>query len=666
MSDLNGIPQELLDLFFEESFDGIDRLENGLLRVSSGAASRENIDDIFRAAHSIKGGAGSFGFSSVTELAHYLESLLDQLRSGKREISSELTQLLLEAVDGLRETIQRLRDGQEVDAAKNSALRQKLQLFHGREESSPVAKVEAPKSWRIKFAPHPTLLQQGNDPARLLRELERLGKMTVEVDASRLPTFSALVPEECHLAFHVLLEGEVSRAQIDEVFAWVEGECDLEIAAVEPAREAAAEQPVAVAASTPAFESQDPAMSSIRVGIEKVDLLMNMVGELVITQSMLGEVEDDRPLAPERLARLREGLTLLARNTRAIQESVMRLRSMPVSTVFNRLPRVVHDISAKLGKQVELKLSGQNTEIDKTVLENLGDPLVHLLRNSLDHGIEAPEARVAAGKPATGTICLSAFHRGSDIVVEIKDDGRGIDREKVLKKAIANGIVAEGVSLTDDEILDLIFAPGLSTAEKVTDVSGRGVGMDVVRRNVRALGGEISVESQQRQGTRIVLRLPLTLAIIDGQLIRVGPHPYVVPLLSIVESVQIDPGNLKHLVGQADVYRLRNKLIPVVALASLLGIEDDGGGRVEDKLLVVVEADGTRLGLLVDELSAQQQVVVKSLEANYGRVPGLAGATILGDGNVAFILDVAGLSRLVRDAAGTKKGNEQHEQHFRV
>jgi two-component system chemotaxis sensor kinase CheA len=375
-------------------------------------------------------------------------------------------------------------------------------------------------------------------------------------------------------------------------------------------------------------------------------MLMNMVGELVITQSILGELEGDGPIDVKRLASLRDGLALLARNTRALQESVMSLRSMPISTVLARLPRLVHDLSRQLGKQVELKLSGQSTEVDKTVLEKLGDPLTHLVRNSLDHGIEKPEIRRARGKPETGVLSIRAFHRGSDIVVELEDDGGGLDPGRILSRARTVGLVGPDETPTDDAIRELIFAPGFSTAETVSDVSGRGVGMDVVRRNIKAIGGHIQLSSVHGQGTRITLRLPLTLAIIDGQLVGVNGYSYVVPLLSILESVEIDLTRVNWFEGRHPLYRLRDGLVPIVSLAQLLGIAK--APRTVTGLLVVIEADGERLGLLVDELLAQQQVVVKSLETNYEHVEGLAGATILGDGSIALILDVTGVARLAR------------------
>jgi two-component system chemotaxis sensor kinase CheA len=350
---------------------------------------------------------------------------------------------------------------------------------------------------------------------------------------------------------------------------------------------------------------------------------------------------------------LREGLGLLARNTRSLQESVMRLRSVPISVVFSRFPRLVHDLGRQLGKQVELKVNGQTTEIDKTVVEKLGDPLVHLVRNSLDHGLETPAARRAAGKPEVGVIEISAYHRGGDVVVEVRDDGRGINRERVIERARQLGLLGENEAPPEDAVRDYLFAPGFSTATAVTDVSGRGVGMDVVRRNIRALGGDVFIETTVGKGTCISMHLPLTLAIIDGQLIRVGNHTYVVPLLSIIESVQVEPKRVNKFQGKRELYRLRDRLIPMIELGQVLGMHS--WQRSEEQLMMIVEAENAPVGLLVDELLAQQQVVVKSLETNYDRVAGLSGATILGDGSVAFILDTAAIGRLVRGlpVAGT-------------
>ena len=667
---LRDLKRQLLGTFFEESADGIEQLEAGLLELERGFDAGV-VDSVFRAVHSIKGGAATFGFTAVTDLAHEMETLLDRVRAGTLLPGAELTALLLEGIDALRGILSGLRQEREVDATAHAPLRLRLQQASGvvapaaspasGVATRPASTAPAARGWQIRFRPHPHLLESGNDPWRLVRELEGLGRVTVEADLSGLPSVAELVPSTCYLAWRITLEGATPRAAIEEVFSWVAEDCDLAIEPLEPVPERVvasanpaggppAVAPPAARESRSAGEG-DGAIASIRVGIDKVDDLMNMVGELVITQSMLGALDDGGPLDEHRVARVREGLAQLARNSRALQESVMRLRSVPVSVVFNRFPRLVHDLSRQLGKRVELVISGQATELDKTVLEKLGDPLVHLVRNSLDHAFETPEERAAAGKSPVARLSLSAYHRGADIMVEVEDDGRGLDADKILRKAREKGIVAPDATPSLSEIAGLIFAPGFSTAEAVTDLSGRGVGMDVVRRNVRSLGGDIAVDTVRGRGTKVSLRLPLTLAIIDGQLVRAGEHTYVVPLLSIVESVQVDGAMLKRIAGGGTVYRLRDQLVPALDLAALLG----HAGAVEPldgRLLVMVEADGRRLGLIVDELQAQQQVVIKSLEANFGRVEGLSGATILSDGNVAFILDVAGLSRLSRQRGG--------------
>ncbi len=663
MSDLGTLQLQLMGTFFEESFEGLDHLETGLLKLEEGFDAG-TVNDIFRAAHSIKGAAGTFGFGAITEFAHDMETLLDAVRGGAMAPSAELTAMLLESVDILRRVLTAHRDGSDPAAHDVGPLRRRLQAAvkggaGGPKAPAPPAVIHAPTAekaggWNIDFRPHRVLLESGNEPWRLVRELEQMGTLAITSDLTGLPPLADLVPACCYLSWRYRLEGAVTRAQIEDVFAWVIDDCDLVIAplgeqpavaAPTAANEApAARAPVAQAARK---DEPDSPLASLRVGIDKIDFLMNMVGELVITQSMLGELDDDGPIDERRLGRIRDGLSQLARNSRALQESVMRLRSMPISVVFNRFPRLVHDLSKQLGKQVELAVTGQGTELDKTILEKLGDPIVHLVRNSLDHGLEPPEERLAAGKSAGGTLFLAAFHRGGDIVIEVRDDGRGLDLDRILAKARERGLVTAEQALTESEITNLIFAPGFSTAAAVTDVSGRGVGMDVVRRNVKSLGGNISVHSTPGRGTTISLRLPLTLAIIDGQLIRVAERPYVVPLLSIVESVQIERTLVKRLAGQWDVYRLRDQLIPIVDLGLLLGVTE-GQDAADASLLMVVEGDGQRLGLLVDHLDGQQQVVVKSLEANFGRVPGLAGATILGDGSVAFILDVQGLSKLAK------------------
>jgi two-component system chemotaxis sensor kinase CheA len=389
---------------------------------------------------------------------------------------------------------------------------------------------------------------------------------------------------------------------------------------------------------------------SIRVATEKVDNIINLVGELLITQSMLSSFADG--IDPNDLDRLRQGLSQLARNTRELQESVMQIRMLPISFAFNRFPRIVHDLSRKLAKKVELKLSGEGTELDKTVLEKITDPLVHLVRNALDHGLEIPERRIAAGKHETGTLELAAFHEGGNIIIEVRDDGAGLNKAKILQKARERALVAPDQELTDEQIDNLIFMPGFSTAEQISDVSGRGVGMDVVRRNINDLGGYVQISSKEGLGSTIRIRLPLTLAILDGQLVRVGKEIYVISLLAIVETIQVARERVNTLVGRTEVFRLRDEYLPVVKLCDQFGVEPDSRSA-EDGLLVVLEADGKRVGVLVDDLLAQQQVVIKSLESNFKSVAGIAGATILGDGTVALIIDAPGLiSSAVKQGVG--------------
>jgi two-component system chemotaxis sensor kinase CheA len=374
-----------------------------------------------------------------------------------------------------------------------------------------------------------------------------------------------------------------------------------------------------------------------------------MVGELVITQAMLTQLSEGE-FSPTKLASIQEGMAQLAHNTRDLQESVMRIRMLPISFVFSRFPRLVRDTSKKLGKEIELKLLGEQTELDKTVMEKISDPMVHLVRNSMDHGLETPEDRIAAGKSAKGILTLNAYHQGGNVVVEITDDGKGLNTNKIKQKAIENGLIKESDDLSEQEINELIFEPGFSTADQVSDLSGRGVGMDVVRRNIQALNGTVELESRPGEGSTFTIRLPLTLAILDGQLIRVGSHIYIIPLVNIIESLQIQPDKVNSVGGEYDVLRLRDEYVPIIRLYDSFNHKPDSE-KLEDGLLVVVDSDNGKVGILVDELLAQQQVVIKSLEANYMRVEGVSGATILGDGRVSLIVDIGGLVKL----AGLKK-----------
>ncbi len=541
--------------------------------------------------------------------------------------------------------------------------------------------------WRLHFHPYRELLARGNDPLRMLRELAALGELEVRVDAQMLPPLADVNPQDCYLAWTLELAGEVTEEAIRQVFEWAEGDCDLKIERLGGEEEAfpaprteptlptpAASAPVptgAATTSTPGQAAAHPAPSSgppaapvpvradapakseasvsvlgdsgsIRVSVEKIDELMNTVGELVITQAMLSQLGSHFDGADAE--KLRAGLAQLERNMRELQESVMRVRMLPISFVFSRFPRMVRDLAQRLGKQIELKLTGEQTELDKTVLEKIGDPLVHLVRNCIDHGIEPPDARTSAGKSAEGTVHLDACHRGGNIAVEVSDDGGGLDKERILAKARARGLVGPNDTLTDAEIYELIFVPGFSTADKTTDLSGRGVGMDVVRRNVKELGGKVEVSSEPGRGSRFTITLPLTLAIVDGQSVAVGTETYIVPLISIVESMQLKASAVTRLSGRSEVLSFRGDYLPIVRLHEIFGVEPRSRA-LHEGLVVVAEGEGRRVGLFVDDLLGQQQVVIKSLEANYGHIEGVSGATILGDGSVALILDVPGLIR---------------------
>jgi len=662
---------QFLQTFYEESFEGLGTMEAELLHLDVGAADAETINTIFRAAHSIKGGSATFGLSAVAEYTHIMETLLDEMRDGRRQVTQEAVDVLLRSVDVLRDMLTALREDQELDVENISTTQKQLSALlaqgSNRANSTQTAAVttaaqSSPGSWKISFKPHRNLLQTGNDPVRMLRELNELGDMEVNVDISQLPDIADHVAEDCYLNWEICLQGDITETQIREIFDWVEDECDLEINAVASAPvetiESTDHVAVAVAEAGKAEDrrtggdrrkpgSSGIETASIRVSIDKVDELINTVGELVITQSMLGQFGDAEELTMAHIEKLRSGLAQLERNTRELQESVMRIRMLPISFAFQRFPRLVHDLSGKLGKKIELKLSGEQTELDKTVMEKIGDPLVHLVRNSIDHGIETPEVRRAAGKSETGMVHLNAYHQGGNIVIEITDDGAGLNREKILGKARERNIISADEILTDDQVSDLIFQPGFSTADQVSDVSGRGVGMDVVRKNIRSLGGAVEVKSRPGEGSKFIIRLPLTLAILDGQLIQIGHETYIIPLVSIVESIQVQPNRVNVVAGRGEIYQLRDEYIPIARLYHMFGLEPKVTS-LKEGLLVVVETDGQKMALFVDELLGQQQVVIKSLESNFRKVEGLSGATILGDGTVALILDISGLASLHR------------------
>jgi len=683
------------DAFFEESLEAVDDMETGLLNLDVENVDPESINTIFRAAHSIKGCSATFGFQDISEFVHVMETLLDEMRDGNLKPDQSIIDLLLKALDVLREMLTSTRNETPIDKKTVAAVHQLLTKILEKDSTHPDQSGSSDKSlnssiahpdniWKIVFTPHMNIMKTGNDPLRMFSVLSDFGDINVSVDTNSLVDFRVIDPEDCYLSWTITLAGEVSKDQITETFEWVADDCDLSISLIQSGIDTDPVENSQPLGSTPYHSTSlvpggginkenldqkhkdhempvSPAASSsdsssIRVGTNKVDEIINMVGELVITQSMLEQlgidIEEGNADASH-FEKLRSGLVQLKRNTRELQESVMRIRMLPISYIFNRVPRIVHDLSKKLKKEVNIKMSGESTELDKTVLEKIGDPLVHLIRNSLDHGIESPSARRANGKPDIGTISLNAYHKGGNIIVEIKDDGAGLNKDKIIKKALERRIIDNADNITTEQVCELIFHPGLSTAETISDVSGRGVGMDVVKKNIKALGGNIDVQTTEGAGTSFTIRLPLTLAILDGQLVRVGTETYIIPLVSIVESLQIKPEHVSLIAGQASVYQLRDEYIPFLKLSDLFSVQTDYS-ELDRHLMVIVEGDGKHAGLVIDELLAQQQVVIKSLETNFRRVDGLSGATILGDGTVALIVDVAELIKLShsREAPG--------------
>ena len=642
------------ETFFEEAEEHLGAMESGLLNLAERGADAEQLNTIFRSAHSIKGAAGSFGFSELAGLTHVMENVLDRLRSGQREPDEALTQKLLCASDRLRELVAATRRGEGAGvptADVISGLQAELAGASGPAAAgpapSPVAHAAHGESvFRIDFEPEPEFFRQGQDVFLLLRDLAELGTiLSVECRRGSLPSLVALDPETCYLGWHLRLRTARSITDVKDVFMFVEGACRLEVA---PEQAAAAASAASGSPAAPGGREERRGVqrrvesSSIRVPTEKVDGLINLVGELVIAQTMVNQAVSTFVMTPE----LEEALSVVQRSTRELQEQVMAIRMLPIGTVFNRFPRLVHDLGQQLGKKVRLEIEGAETELDKSVIEQLGDPLTHLIRNSVDHGVEDPAARAASGKPEEGVVTLRAFHEGGNVLIEVGDDGKGLDRDRIHAKALSQGLVREDVTLTDEEIQALIFAPGFSTATVVSDVSGRGVGMDVVKRNVESLNGEISVRSVPGRGSRFRIRLPLTLAILDGLSVQAGRETFILPLLSIRQSVRPEPADIRTVLGgRGEIFMLRGEHLPLLRLSRLFRI----AGAVEDPtqgIVVVTETDGRRFGVLVDDVLGQQQVVVKSIERNYRKVESVMGATILGNGRVAFIVDVAELQRV--------------------
>ncbi|AKL12686.1 TPA: chemotaxis protein CheA [Kluyvera intermedia] len=668
--------------FFDEADELLADMEQHLLDLVPEAPDSEQLNAIFRAAHSIKGGAGTFGFTILQETTHLMENLLDEARRGEMQLNTDIINLFLETKDIMQEQLDAYKSSTEPDAAsfeyicnalRQLALEAKGQAVPAATNSAKLSVVESAVQDAEAAAP-----ASAADDGKLRIVLSRLKENEVsllEEELGNLGTLTDVVKGTDTLS--VTLDGGVSQDDIIAVLCFVieadqiafeNASVAVETAAAESApvevvEEAvpaatAAPAPVVQAAPVPALKAvakEQPAgrekpargseSTSIRVAVEKVDQLINLVGELVITQSMLAQRSNE--LDPVTHGDLITSMTQLQRNARDLQESVMSIRMMPMEYVFSRFPRLVRDLASKLDKQVELTLQGSSTELDKSLIERIIDPLTHLVRNSLDHGIEVPEKRVAAGKSPIGNLTLSAEHQGGNICIEVTDDGAGLNRERILAKAISQGMPVHE-NMSDEEVGMLIFAPGFSTAEQVTDVSGRGVGMDVVKRNIQEMGGHVEIKSRQGAGTTIRILLPLTLAILDGMSVKVSGEVFILPLNAVMESLQPREEDLHPLAGGERVLEVRGEYLPLVELWKVF---DVNGAKTEatQGIVVILQSAGRRYALLVDQLIGQHQVVVKNLESNYRKVPGISAATILGDGSVALIVDVSALQGLNRE-----------------
>jgi two-component system chemotaxis sensor kinase CheA len=699
--------------FFQECEEQLSEMEMGLLAMDEGRTDSETVNAVFRAVHSIKGGAGAFKLTQLVQFAHTFETALDHVRSGKLVPAPEVMKIMLRAADVLADLVEASRDGREINEASYEAVAtdvKGLTLVDGQEEVEepidfqptvidfglPEISIEAAPEvteapsheYHINFTPHPELYANANETVLVLRELNRLGTMEAVCDASALPSLEDIDPSGAYFSWSIRLTSEHDTADVREVFEFVEGEADLsidsdgqpevsdaDVAALlamalgnSPATEMVASETSAepnVAANQDAPEAtfsetkvaimpsaevpkQDtkaaaaiPTQTTIRVEFDRVDRLINLVGELVINQAMLSQRVIEANFAGSSSVVI--GLEELEQLTREIQESVMAIRAQPVKPLFQRMSRIVREVADATGKEVRLKTEGEGTEVDKTVVERLAEPLTHMIRNAVDHGIESPEERAAAGKPAEGNVRLTAAHRSGRIVIEISDDGAGINRQKVRASAIKKGLIAADAQLSDSDIDNLLFLPGFSTASTISSISGRGVGMDVVKRSIQALGGRISISSRPGLGSTFSMSLPLTLAVLDGMAVSVAGQTLVVPLTAIVETLKPKKADIHALGAEGRVMSIRDTFVPLIDVGTELGFRDTATQPENSVAILVETGGGARNALLVDSIQDQRQVVIKSLEANYGTVAGIAAATILGDGRVALILDVDAL-----------------------
>ncbi|MEZ5892632.1 MAG: chemotaxis protein CheA [Parvularculaceae bacterium] len=701
--------EEIRQTFFIECEDLLEDLESGLMAMNDGSADPETVNAVFRAAHSIKGGAGAFALDDLVRFAHKFETTLDEVRQDRLEATGDVMKIFLRSADMLADLVRAARDGAEVDADSIDELIAELAACCG--EDSPAAQPEvkvdfqpmmldfsldlgggddAPAAapglnvFEIRFRPRKELYAHGNEAGFILRALGDLGALETVCDYSQVPTLSDLDPEGAYLEWQITLTTESDEAQVREVFDFVESDCDLIITQGEsvaaPEAEAPAEVEVEAApepepepepepvaqASADADEADEassangedvtgkkkpaganaPAQASaakaiIRVDLDRVDRLINLVGELVINQAMVSQCVEEAGLTAH--SSVAAGLDEFNQLTREIQESVMAIRAQPVKSLFQRMSRIVREAASATGKTVRLVTDGESTEVDKTVIERLADPLTHMIRNAVDHGLEKPEDRAAAGKSSEGVIHLNAAHRSGRVVINVSDDGAGINRKRVKQIAIDKGLIPADASLTDSEIDNLLFLPGFSTAKEVSNLSGRGVGMDVVKRAIQGLGGRIIISSTPGAGSTFSISLPLTLAVLDGMVVRVAEHVFVAPLSAIVETFKPDMSAVHAIADGADVVSVRGSYVPVVDVGYVLGFRDAVESYENKVILLVENANGVRAALIVDTIQDQRQVVIKGLEDNYGHVKDIAAATILGDGRIALILDTDAL-----------------------
>ncbi|WP_420344462.1 chemotaxis protein CheA [Paenirhodobacter sp.] len=665
--------------FFVECEELLESFQDGLSDLSSKAPSPDTINTVFRAVHSIKGGAGAFGFSDLVNFSHRLESVLDALRENHVDLNDQLLKLLFQGADLLQDFLRAARDGSALPDGE-PCLRQLEALMPDMGDASdlvfqPLAldfslidNEPMTVGWHVFFRPYAKLYQSGNEPLFLLRALQDLGATHIGCNQEDVPPLTALDADEAALSWTIELPGNLNETDIREVFEFVDDLCELSVSSAvsentvttdflptEPITEKFSApnpepEPKTAAGEREARPARDEVSTTVRVDLDRVDRLMNLVGELVINQAMLAQSVSEAGMQSN--SAVMTGLESFNSLTREIQDSVMLIRAQAVKPLFQRMARIVREVSAATGKNVRMIMSGESTEVDKTVIERLAEPLTHMIRNAIDHGIESPEKRRAAGKTVEGEVNLSARHRAGRLVIELSDDGAGIDRDKVRRVAASRGLITSDLALSDVEIDNLLFLPGFSTASEVSEVSGRGVGMDVVRQGIHLLGGRIVIESDPGLGTKFTISLPLTLAVLDGMVVTVSNETLVVPLSSITETAALAPSDVRTIAGGHQVLHVRGAFLPIFDLGSELGYRPPRSTEDGGIVLLTAQEDGARAALIVDGIVEQRQVVIKGLQRTFGHLPGIAAATILGDGRIALILDPADL---VQNAGQSKR-----------